>query len=108
MRGILLVESHPVAPERADEFNRWYEEVHLAEVVALDGVLSARRFAPLTGDGPYVAVYEIEADDLGSVMTELFAAARDGRLAMSDSMQMDPPPVFRLLELTATYDPAVS
>jgi hypothetical protein len=105
MRGILHVESRPSAPDRVDEYNRWYEEVHIPEVVALDGFVAARRFAPVQDDGPYVAQYEIEADDLEAVMQSLYAAAGDGRLHMSDVLQMDPLPVFRLLRLTSTYPP---
>ena len=62
-KGILLVESRPSAPERDAEFNEWYESVHMPEVLALDGFVSARRFRPVRPGEPYVAVYEIDADD---------------------------------------------
>jgi hypothetical protein len=103
MRGILHVESYPSAPDRVDEYNRWYDEVHLPEIVAVDGVVSAKRFAPLQDDGPYVALYEIEADDLDAVFQGIAAAAGDGRIHMSDAIQMDPLPVYRLLALQSAY-----
>lgn len=107
MKGILYVESRPASPDRDAEYNRWYDEVHLGEVVALDGIVSARRFSPVTDDGPYVAVYELEADDLNSVVKGIMEAATSGGLNMSDALGMDPPPTLRLLRLTAEC-PAVA
>jgi len=51
-RGIILVESWPSSPEREQEYNTWYDEIHLPELVALDGFVSARRLRPVNGDGP--------------------------------------------------------
>ena len=67
-KGIILVETYPSSPEREQEYNTWYDEVHLQELVALDGFVSARRLRPVDGDGPYVALYEIEGDDLQAVL----------------------------------------
>jgi hypothetical protein len=95
-KAVLYVESRPVSPEREDEYSRWYDEVHLGEVVALGGVTGARRYkAP---DGTYVAMYDIEAEDPKAVVKALGAGIRDGRVVMSDVLQMDPPPVMRVLE----------
>jgi hypothetical protein len=104
-KAILYVESRPSSPERLAEYNTWYDETHLREVVALNGFVSARRFAPVDDDGPFVAIYEIEAEDLHSVVAALSEAAMRGDLQMSDAMQMEPPPTIRLLELTAAYEP---
>ncbi|MEE3849524.1 hypothetical protein VZC37_04230 [Gordonia sp. LSe1-13] len=100
-KGALLVESHPSSPDRADEFVTWYREVHMPEVLALDGFVSARQLTPIDGTGPYVSIYEIDCDDIGGAAKALFAAARNGTFTMSDSMQMDPPPAMRFLEVTA-------
>lgn len=101
-KGILYVESRPVSPDREDEYNDWYDNTHLRDVVALDGIVSARRFTP-DGDGPYVAVYELEMDDLSQVMKILAEASSSGRMPVSDAMQMDPPPTVRVLELHSEY-----
>lgn len=103
-KGILYVESRPVAGQEA-EYNTWYDEVHLKEVIALDGFVSARRFAPADGQGPYVAIYEMEADDLQAAVAGLGEAAGRGELYISPAMAMDPPPTPRLLEVTTTYEP---
>jgi hypothetical protein len=102
-KGILYIESRPTSPERLGEYHTWYNETHLREVVGLDGFVSARRFSPVDDDGPFVAIYEIEADDLQAVFASLGEAAMRGDLQMSGAMQMDPPPMVRLLELTAAY-----
>jgi hypothetical protein len=102
-KGIILVESRPSSPDRDHEYNTWYDEVHLGELVALDGFVSARRLRPVDGDGPYVALYEVEADDLQSVLQNMLSNA--GRLHMSDALQLDPPPIMRLLEVTTEYGP---
>jgi len=100
-KGIILVESRPSAPDREQEYNIWYDEVHLGELMALDGFVSARRFRPVNGEGPYVAVYEIEGDNLQAILDNMIA--NGGKLHMSDALQLDPPPIPRLLETTTEY-----
>ena len=55
-------------PSREDEFNRWYNEVHVPELTALPGFLRAWRLqrseegSALGEPGQrYIAVYEIES-----------------------------------------------
>jgi hypothetical protein len=71
------------AEGRDDDFNRWYDTYHLPEVVGnVPGFVSGRRFAldPLqrTGVGAgepagwrYLAVYEVESDDLAETFAGL-------------------------------------
>ena len=100
-KGIILVESRPSSPDRDQEYNTWYDEVHLGELVALYGFVSARRLRPVDGDGPYVAIYEVEGDNLQAVLDNMIANA--GQLHMSDALQFDPPPIMRLLEVTTEH-----
>jgi len=80
-RHILLVQSEPVAG-RDDEFNQWYDEEPLPDVLEVPGFTAARRFvaAPsVHGEEPdrrYLAIYEIETDDLAGALAALSAAAR--------------------------------
>jgi hypothetical protein len=97
-KGLILVESRPSSPDREQEYNTWYDEIHLPELVALDGFVSARRLRPVDGDGPYVALYEIEGDNLQAVLDGMIANA--GKLHMSDALQLDPAPIPRLLQTT--------
>jgi hypothetical protein len=56
------------ADGRDEDFNRWYDEVHLPDVLGVPGIVSAQRFAlsghqmfPKQGHR-YVTLYEIEGD----------------------------------------------
>lgn len=97
-KGIMYVESQPSSPDREQEYNTWYDEVHLPELLRIDGIVSARRLRPVDGKGPYVAIYEIEGDDLQAVLDNMIA--NSGQLHMSDALQLDPAPVPRLFETT--------
>ena len=78
-RGIMYVETMPVSPDREAEYHKWYNDTHLAQILSVDGIVSARRFAPTDGEGPFIAIYELDCDDLDAAvqrMGELGAAAR--------------------------------
>ena len=57
-RGLLAVWMDPT-PEREDDLNRWYEEEHLADRLAMPGWLNARRYVSLEGAHKYVALYDL-------------------------------------------------
>lgn len=59
-RGLLLFMTD-VNPVLEDEFNRWYEEEHLPERMAIPGFLSARRFRCIEGGPKYLALYDLES-----------------------------------------------
>ena len=99
-RGILVVESGPSDPSREDEYNAWYDGPHAADVCAVPGFVGCHRYKRCDGPTPtYLAVYELEADDLGAAVAELRARSADGRIARSDALRTDPPPTVRLYEL---------
>jgi hypothetical protein len=100
-KGILYVETRPSSAEDAADYHRWYE-THLGEVLAVDGVVAARRFAPFDENAPFVAIYEIEADDLEAVQAALSAGARSGRNSTPIGLSYDPPPTTTLLREIAS------
>lgn len=55
--AVLLVVTAEVDPQVEDEWNRWYDEVHLPAALACPGVLRGRR---------YVSVGQIGETDRGS------------------------------------------
>ena len=79
-------------PGHEDEFNRWYEERHLDDVLSIPGFVAARRYeaadAQLTGKPAhaYLTIYEIETDDIDAAVKRLLEAAP--RMSLSDSMDM--------------------
>lgn len=62
-RALLIVRS-TVVPGREEEYNRWYNEVHVHDMRNVPGVLSARRYVSLLDDPKYAAVYELESEDV--------------------------------------------
>lgn len=48
-----------IDPAMEQDFNAWYDEVHIPEILACPGWLSATRRVCLEGGPKYVAIYEI-------------------------------------------------
>lgn len=89
----MIVLSHPAAG-REEEYNDWYQNFHLAQVVNIKDVKSAQRFRLarklMEGEAhPYAAIYEIETDDIDAVLDELRAAAGTERLSISGAINTD-------------------
>jgi hypothetical protein len=55
-QGMLLT-SMDIAPEHEADFNRWYDREHLAERVAIDGFLEARRYVAHEASPKYLCLY---------------------------------------------------
>lgn len=79
---------------RDDDYNEWYDGTHLADVCALPGVTSGRRYAaiPQSPNAPptrYLAAYEIETEDPTAVLAEMMRRGQAGEMALSDSLDMN-------------------
>jgi len=76
---------------RDDEFNAWYGGEHVADLLAIPGVVSAQRYRLATAKGKYryLAVYDIEADDVNEPINELRRRLRAGEILLHESMQQD-------------------
>ena len=61
--GLLLMMTD-IDPANEADFNRWYEEEHLAERMAIPGFISARRFTALEGGPKYLALYDLESPEV--------------------------------------------
>src|SRR5258707_10388050 len=95
--ALMVVGSNPVAPERKDEYNRWYVDKHFADVLAVAGFTTARRYAqspvrPMADTEPspygYLAIYEVEADDLAQAGRDLQAALDSGAIPISETFDL--------------------
>lgn len=75
MDYLLQVTSRPVEG-RDEEFNHWYDNTHVHEVLALPGFKACSRFVrEIPGEAPeYIAYYEMETDDPNALLNSLFAA----------------------------------
>lgn len=72
-RYILVAMNGPTPDGDPAELDRWYAEVHMPDLLSVDGIISARRFETVKGMVPHnelwpnVALYEIETDDIAKV-----------------------------------------
>lgn len=99
-KAVMVVLTQPSDPAREDEYNEWYDNVHVPEVCAIPGFVGARRYK-VTDAGPfpvdpaapaYLAIYELDSDDLAATCKELAVRAGDGRMQTSDVLATDPLP----------------
>ena len=75
-KGIIYVETMPASPDREAEYHEWYNDTHLEQILSVEGIVSARRFAPTDGNGPFIAIYELDCDDLDAAASTA-AVVRD-------------------------------
>lgn len=93
-RHVQIVLSNPVTPDRDAEFNDWYTNRHIPDLMTLPGFVRAQRYRlvhsfldQMAGPKPtwsYMVLYELEAPDLGAMLAELVDAHGDGRITVSD------------------------
>ena len=106
-KGLMVVESSP--PEgREGEFNDWYRNTHIPQILDVPGFLGARRYrisesAPQNQGSTkarYLALYELEADDLAIPLEEMRTRSAAGRMERKpEVLSTDPPPVVTIYEL---------
>ena len=88
MTTLFMVRSNP-KPGQETAFNDWYTDVHLPEVLGIQGFLSAQRFtlnsAQVQSDQAqsYLAIYEIDTDNVPGTLEQLSKATQ---LNMSDAI----------------------
>ncbi|MDB5838572.1 MAG: hypothetical protein JWQ23_524 [Herminiimonas sp.] len=61
--GVLLI-LNDVLEGTEDEFNRWYQQQHLPERLAIPGFKRARRYQTVGGQPAYMCVYECDSIDV--------------------------------------------
>ena len=67
--GLMLVGADIPADKEAD-FNQWYQEEHLQELMGVPGILNAARYEATKSGPKHLAVYELESVDV--VNTDAF------------------------------------
>jgi len=70
-KWLVIVETNCKDAAREAEFNRWYDTVHIPDVLSSPDHKSAARYIlkdPAPGKGKYIAIYEIETDDIKKTM----------------------------------------
>ena len=93
-RWLLVAESNCSDPAREEEFNHWYNTVHVPDVLETPGILRGTRYRNdelPEGHGKYLAVYEVETEDIqqtssrfGEVITTKWQQGRMSELLATD------------------------
>lgn len=94
-KHVLVVMSNAIDGQD-DEFNDWYTNTHLADIIALDGFTAARRYRLSErqigeeGGEPYryLAIYEVDGDDLERAADSLNSGVDSG-MVISEALDMD-------------------
>ena len=81
---------------KEEEFNQWYDSHHIPDVLNVPGFVSGQRFrladAQMGGQGSraykYLALYEIETDDLAGTLKELRARGGTADMVASDAIDL--------------------
>lgn len=82
-----------------EEFNRWYSDMHLDDVLKVQDFVAAQRFrlaGVVSADKPYryCAIYEVETDDPAAALARLQAKAGTPEMFVSDTLA---PPAYAVL-----------
>jgi hypothetical protein len=91
---IYVVRSSPVAGSE-EAYNDWYTNIHLGDVLAVPGFVSAQRFRvahPTADDAhvpDYLAIYTMRTDDPDSLLAALTTLVDSGQISMSEAFDQD-------------------
>jgi hypothetical protein len=101
-KALMLAWSSPVSPDRAAEYEDWYTGTHIPQVrAAVPAITAVSRFQLADPDSPraadrYLAIYELDDDDIPAASAALASSAAAGRLDMSPAMDVtDQPPAVQ-------------
>ena len=70
-KWILVVMTNCADAKREVEFNEWYNKTHLPDILEAPGFIRATRYEnidPQKGEAKFLAIYDIETDDINEVM----------------------------------------
>jgi hypothetical protein len=82
-------------PGKEAEFNEWYNKVHIPDVLNVPGFVAAQRFKLADAqfgdserDHRYLALYEIDSDDVQACLNELQKRVGSADMEISDAIDM--------------------
>jgi hypothetical protein len=100
---VLSVRSEPVAPLSESEYHAWYAN-HITQLLAVPGVLLARRFESIDGDMRFMAMYEIANQEV--MQSEAYRSV--GRFGRIDPYVRYTRNVYREIPLEGQQDSALT
>ncbi|HTX27239.1 MAG TPA: hypothetical protein VME19_09505 [Streptosporangiaceae bacterium] len=102
-KSMFMAWASPVDDASDSEFNAWYEGTHVPQIrAAVPAITAVYRYrvadVPGVGAAPthrYLAVYEMDTDDVAGAMAALGAASAEGRIDMTTTIDLTAnPPVL--------------
>jgi len=104
-KSVFIAWTEPSSAEDEDEFNRWYDEVHIPEVMsAVPSIVAAARYrcadpvAMVASGLPthrYLAIYELDTADVTGAAAALEAAVGQGTIVLSPALDLtNSPPIL--------------
>ena len=92
-KHVMVIMSNAVKG-REDEYNAWYTNQHVPDVLKVTGMVAAQRYklGPVQRQGvapakwQYMAVYEIETDTPEATFADLARRARGPQMPLSDAI----------------------
>jgi hypothetical protein len=103
-KHLIIIKSNAVVGREAD-FEAWYNDTHLGEILQVEGFLSGQQFRhPPAEDGgraafSHFALFEVESDDPAASLALLGETFASGAMTPSDALDPD-----GLVE-SAVYEP---
>lgn len=78
-------------PGRSEDYQRWYDDTHIPEMLQVPGIVAAQRFRVVRNVAgettyPYCTIYEMEGDSPDAVLGAMFQAMQGGKVTMSDTV----------------------
>ncbi|MET0251999.1 MAG: hypothetical protein ABW203_07460 [Novosphingobium sp.] len=75
---------------RDEDYERWYDETHIPEMLQVPGFVAAQRFRIVKNVAgqttyPYCTIYEMDGDTPDAVLGAMFQAMQSGKVTMSDT-----------------------
>jgi hypothetical protein len=94
MQDYVFVVMTDAQPGREAEYNDWYDNVHVHDVVKVPGIINARRYELSDvqrrelppGTARYLALYDIRTDDLQHTLEVLGTRSGTSEMPISDAM----------------------
>lgn len=91
MKKFISIALTNAAEGRDADYNAWYEQQHIQDVLAIPGIQSAQRFRIAEQSRQklgyrYMAIYEVETDDITSIHRAIAERAGTDAMPRSDAV----------------------
>jgi hypothetical protein len=113
VRAAFVVFTGPESNQKEAEYNEWYNNIHIPAILKLDGFVRASRWklsparppADALAERQYLAIYELDTDNVDDALKRLKEAGDAGELGNhAGLLSRDPPTMTALFELLTEFE----